>query len=385
MARPGTVITTREQAPPLAAPTDTGTLFVVGTAATTPSPDVPVLIRSMADYTAAFGTRTGAEELYDFLDVYFHEGGSRAYVKSKSGTLTQGLAAIPAELGPGQVAAPDSSSTADAILILEHCAANNRVGILQAVYDDDASELAAWAATVAADQDAGRGAVFAPFATAPGIAGGSARTVPWGAVAAGHIARLDGLGNPNVPAAGDRGQALYVTGLQREFTAAERNTLLLAGVNTARIVYGGARTYGWRTLADDAGAWWQFSAARTNMAITARADAVAERFLFSQIDGKGVTLGEFAGQLASALIPFYEAGALYGETARDAFRVDVGPTVNTPETIAAGELRAVVAARTSPHAELVTIEIVKVAVNDAIVGPPDSGIGSAGGADLSTP
>lgn len=384
--RPGTTITTREQAPPLAAPTDTGTLFVVGTTATVPSPDVPVLIRSMAEYGTTFGIRSGAEELYDFLEAYFHEGGSRAYVKAKAaGDLDDVLALIPAELGPGQVAAPDSNTSADGIFLLAHAAAANRVALIQGASDDDATELAGLGAAIAANANARHGAIFAPYATIPGLAGGSSRSVPWTAIVAGHIARLDALGNPNAAAAGDRGQALYATGITAEFTEAQRNTLLLAGVNTARIVYGGARTYGWRTAADEDGPWWQFNAARTHMAITARADAVAERFVFSQIDGKGVTLGEFAGQLSGALIPFYEAGALYGDTAREAFNVDVGPTVNTPETIAAGELRAVIAARTSPHAELVTIEIVKVAVNDAVVAPPLSGAAAAGGSELANP
>jgi hypothetical protein len=42
--------------------------------------------------------------------------------------------------------------------------------------------------------------------------------------------------------------------------------------------------------------------------------------------------------------------------------VDVGPAVNTLESIAAGILRAVVGLRMSPFAELVIVEIVKVAV-----------------------
>ena len=80
--------------------------------------------------------------------------------------------------------------------------------------------------------------------------------------------------------------------------------------------------------------------------------------------GNGLGWGNSNGQdiafLRAMLVPFYESGALYGETAEDAFEVNVGQQVNTPETIAAGELHAVLEVRMSPFAEKVVIEIVKV-------------------------
>jgi hypothetical protein len=66
------------------------------------------------------------------------------------------------------------------------------------------------------------------------------------------------------------------------------------------------------------------------------------------------------------LTGYYNAGSLYGETPDDAFSVDVGESVNTPSTLAAGELRAVITMRMSPFAERVVIEIVKVSVDQSI-------------------
>ena len=43
----------------------------------------------------------------------------------------------------------------------------------------------------------------------------------------------------------------------------------------------------------------------------------------------------------------------------EAYVVNVGPSVNTPATIADGQLCAVLSVRMSPHAELVRIQIVK--------------------------
>jgi hypothetical protein len=57
------------------------------------------------------------------------------------------------------------------------------------------------------------------------------------------------------------------------------------------------------------------------------------------------------------LKPYYDVGALYGATAAEAFFVDVGPQVNTPETIAALKIRALLILRMSPFGEIVEILI----------------------------
>jgi hypothetical protein len=60
------------------------------------------------------------------------------------------------------------------------------------------------------------------------------------------------------------------------------------------------------------------------------------------------------------------AGSLYGDTADEAFSVNVGTQVNTPETIAEGVLKAVISLKMSPAAERVQIEIVKVSNTEAV-------------------
>jgi hypothetical protein len=102
------------------------------------------------------------------------------------------------------------------------------------------------------------------------------------------------------------------------------------------------------------------------MAIFAQADLIAENYVFSEIDGKGVTIKKFGGELQAMLMTFFQEGSLYGDTPDQAFIVDTGSTVNTPTTIANLELHAVLMVRMSPFAELVVIEIVKRLVTEAV-------------------
>lgn len=246
---------------------------------------------------------------------------------------------------------------------------NNRVALLDLADSPDADTLIAAAATDRALDDARFGAAFAPWAVVPGVASGTTRTVPWSAVQAGMIARLESSGKTsNVPAAGVNGQSQYAVGLsQVGWSDADRESLNDGGVNVVIQRGSDIRTYGYRTLVDPATPEWiWFGNARLYMQIASDLNAVGERFVLAEIDGRGKIIHEFGGELIAALIPYWEAGSLYGENATDAFRVDIGSQVNTPETIAAGELHAVAEVRMSPDAERVQIEVVKIANTEAV-------------------
>lgn len=274
------------------------------------------------------------------------------------------LDAFAADLGPGQVSQPGRTGAQAATDTLEHAAAKRRFALLDLVDSADDATLVAAAATLRALSNARYGAAFAPWATIPGLSIGTTRTVPYSAIEAGMIARNEATGKgPNEPTAGVNGIAQYATGLsQSAWDDTEREALNDGGVNVARVMSGAVRTYGYRTLVDPttAPAWLQASNARLDMAIKAKAAQIAERFNFAQIDGRKRKIGEFGGELAAMLLPFWTSGQLYGETFQEAATVDVGSQVNTPETIAAQELHAILAVRMSPFAERVIIEIVKV-------------------------
>jgi len=274
------------------------------------------------------------------------------------------------DLGPGQVSIPGRTTTQAHTDLLEHAEAKNRFALLDLADTAVVGTLNSAAAAARALSTARYGAAFAPWAEVPGITGGTTRLVPWSAVQAGLIARSESKGNsPNVAAAGENGQAAYALDLSQEsWTDADRESLNDGGVNVARMLFGGARTYGYRTLVDPLvnDAWLQITNARLNMLITAQAEVIAERFLFAQLDGKRRKISDFGGELKAMLAVHHEAGALYGDTPDEAYLVDVGPQVNTEQTIANRELKAILAVRMSPFGERVNIEIAKVANTEAL-------------------
>lgn len=79
MTLPEVVVTTRAQAPPRGMPTSTGTAFIVAESDRGPD-DYAVQVRSLADYNRWFGGRRGDSYAYDWLDTFFREGGTRAWV-----------------------------------------------------------------------------------------------------------------------------------------------------------------------------------------------------------------------------------------------------------------------------------------------------------------
>ena len=391
--RPGVEVLSRAQPVPRTAPTDTGVAFMVGT--TLEGTDV-ALVRSLTEYVAAFGDRQGATAAYDAAETYFREGGARLYVspigtgvarsrsrnaKSDDEAATPQLVdvnvqaaldALNKSYGPGQVFVADDAlaTTPDThAALLAHAQATNRVALLEAPAATDAATLAAVGTALQANVNARYGALFAPHATIAGVAAGTTRAVGYACLVAGMIARSDATNNPTAPAAGVNGVSLSALDLTEHYTDAEYETLNEAGVDLARLIYGGVETYGWRSCVDPDGAdkdWLNFGNARLNMAITAQAEAIGEHYVFVQLDGRRRKISQFGGELAAMLDTFYVAGGLYGETGDDAYRVNVGDTVNTDATIANGELHAILEVRMSPFAELVVIEIVKVATSEAL-------------------
>jgi hypothetical protein len=476
--RPGVNIAIRSTPPARIAPTDTGVWFLSGLTEKGSVTEAN-LITSLADAESKLGSRVSFGVVYDALDVFFREGGSRAYVSrvvgptpvtaffmlndsgaaptlrveanspgewgnalniqvvagtaggsfvlvvshdtlgelerspdlldkpeafnwavnsdwiklvdqaslndpnvvavsSLAGGLdnrasvtdtewTASLLRFNRDLGPGQVSFPGRTTSVAHLALQAHALATNRIAILDAPNVAGKAALLTALSTVRAN---GKwSGMFWPWETVPGIVTGTDRTMPPSARIAGNISRADSLGSPNTPAAGANGQARFSSGLAvAALTDADRQELNAAGLNVSIVKYGGVRTYGWRSCASPASEpdWVNLGNSRLLMEIAAKSDEIGELYIFQEIDGQGVLMSKFGGSLVAMLMGYYNDGSLYGATADQAFFVDTGPSVNTPQTIQNLELRAVIGIRPSPFAEMITIEVVKSQVTQAI-------------------
>ena len=78
MARPGVEVAVRDAAPPRSAPQGIDAWFVTGISEQ--GPDTPYLVRGFSEFQSRFGARLANSLLYDSLEAFFREGGTRAYV-----------------------------------------------------------------------------------------------------------------------------------------------------------------------------------------------------------------------------------------------------------------------------------------------------------------
>lgn len=282
------------------------------------------------------------------------------------------LAAFTRDLGSGQVAYPGATTKAMRVALAEHAKANNRIVVPDAADTHVVATLTAASAELASTDDEILGCSFKPFG--PWVTvddeSGVTKVLPPSILVMAAIARHDretydsviGVNNPNDPAAGINGVLRRATGLSQDaWTDADRTTVE-EGINVIRVVNGQVLIYGYETLADasehPALRWGNNR--RVDMAILARAAAIGEEYVFAQIDARGQKLGEFASALAGEVLSrYWQIGALFGDTAADAFSVNVSEAVNPPEDVAEGKIRALIGAKRSPAAKQVIIEYVK--------------------------
>lgn len=283
--------------------------------------------------------------------------------------LKGGLDLMIKDLGPGQVSLPGYTSEASHEAILAHAKTNKRVALLDLTDSGTAATLEAATAALRNEEGAEYGAAFAPWAEVPGLTGGTYRTVPWSCIQAGIFARNDGAGySINTAGAGPLGESRYAVDLtQSPWDDTTREDLNEASVNVVKKVIGNIQSYGNRTLADpDAEPQLALlSNARAHMKISAELDAVALRYVFANIDGKGKTFSRLNGELRAILGPYYSADVLYGATPEEAYYVDT-EAVNTAETIQNKEINAAVDVRYSPAGERVRIDISRSLVTEVV-------------------
>ena len=319
---------------------------------------------------------TGAGSIPSAGSFYF--GTSGVDGTQSEADWTNALTAFNVELGAGQVSAPGHTTAVGWKNLANHAYNFNRVAVLDAtdtptaatLYGAQGSQIVQYGGAQAAT-DSSYAAMFAPWVKVPGIASTQpntvaptfTRTVPPSCFVAANISATDLTNDANVPAAGvQNGSCEYALDVTQSYVASDRVLLNNAGVNVLRNINGVVSVYGFRSLALDSN-WIAFNNVRFRMQIVRDLDVIAEPFVFAEIDGKGQIFARLAGALSGQCQNYWLRNSIYGVNPEDAFNVNVGPQINTPVTIAAGQINAQVNLRMAPQAEQVSVTVTKYLVS----------------------
>jgi len=306
----------------------------------------------------------GPSSLDPAANTYALAGGNDDVASITDTQWANSIALFGQDLGTGILIAPGRTTDNGHDQIADHGEAFNRVAFGDA--PDTATEATVIASAVG--RRSRNMGIFWPWHRVPGLTSGSYRVIPPSVIAAGLAARSDSLGNsPNTPAAGDNGVSRTSLGLTQVVTDATHANLNAAGINVFRKRFNQIRLMGWRTTVSEATdpKWVNLGNARLTAAIKNGAWLVGERFLFREIDGKGLLVGEWIGALTGeVLMPFWLAGSLYGDSPEEAFRVD--GSGNTDETAQARQLLAELIVVESEFGEEINVGISKQLITEGV-------------------
>lgn len=302
-------------------------------------------------------------------------GGTDDRASATDAEVQDALDLFTKDLGPGQVSAPGRTTTAVHTMLIDHARINNRTAYLDAPDSATVTTLNTAVDAIEGLQGAEYAGLFGSWYDIPGLTSGTTRAVPGSAVAAGLTALADGReGTSGVVPGGEGYATRFALGVRLpaggltddDYTALNENGLIMS----RDFHHSGAQIYGFRSISKDPD-WLELTANRLRVSLQARLERRALKFVFRNIDSKGLLFGELAGEMKTECMRDFAAGALYGnpedpDNPDEAFLVDTGNTVNTEATIEAREVRAAVYARFSKFAELVRLDIIKVPLSSPL-------------------
>jgi hypothetical protein len=293
---------------------------------------------------------------------------------------TAALARFTMALGPGIVFAPGRSTAAAHTALDTHAIAFDRIAYKDAPTGSTASTLVSAALSQRALTTARAGSMVGPQALVPGLLPGTTRIVPYSPIAAAVFARnlADGMPIGQASAGVTYGRpGPWVLGLTvndaadpttTQWTDTDLDQLHQAGVNVAYRVGGEIQLMGYRTLVDEAvnDAYVDLAGVELLAIVNSEVRSMLRNAQFGSIDAKGQFFASIAAQVIAILKPLWQAGQLYGATEAEAYKVDAGPSVNTPTTIAARQAAVQYAIKSSPTAEQMAGSYIKVATTGSL-------------------
>ena len=347
MSYPKVTVNIRAAMPRRGAPSTTGRVFLV----TTDEDDAygPTVVRSEAEATTAGASVTTAGWVADVLAQ-----GAPEVVVVQAADAATALALLTPDYGPGQVIAPGNTAAHSALLA--HAAAFKRTVLLDYNTSTTAAASAASVTALAAAQGAEHAIPVGPAVEMQGLAG-LPREVPASVLVAGLIGRRDSAaGHANNAPAGVRwGVVDGGLGVTVTYTDSELDALAAAGANVVRMVNGYPTLMSYYSASSD-NRWRQANWGRLASQIYYAFHDIGAPALFEQIDGRGLLFADLEARLRGFLAALWDGDALRGEEADDAFRIEIR-SVNTPATIAAGQLVADIAVWMTGHVEQVVLNV----------------------------
>lgn len=266
------------------------------------------------------------------------------------------------KFGPGQVAAPGRTTDAAHLALFAHAAGFNRFALADAPDTATVATLTAAADAIDAGGDGRYGSLWAPWLLVNSDTPGSTRTIPPSVVMSAMLSRADARGTPrSQPPAGDPDGIINtpVTGLSQDpWDSGDRDDLEDAGVSIFLIDNQQVAAWSNRTV-DQSGdpRWESASPMRVLMAMIARFRVIGKRYEHKRLDGKRHKIVEFGNELTAVCKDHYDADDLFGDTPREAYTVDVGPSVNTTTTIQDKRLLASIEVHNTDTVNNVRIEL----------------------------
>lgn len=247
----------------------------------------------------------------------------------------------------------------------------DRVGIIDLPDTSDSTAQIASRANLDGKTGARQMLAMGNWVEYPGDTPPATVIIPYSGIQAGIIARADRQGDPSIAAAGADGISRRAVGLSpngKLFTDAQRTSMNSNGITLGRQMFGLLRTYGYRSAAgpDIRNNWTFFQEARVIMQIAHLGNDAVEEYVFDTIDGKGHLFSQVKNVLTGICQTYWLAGALYGNTPAEGFRVICDSSTNTIDTIRAGEIHASIYLKTSKTAEWIQINIIKVPIEKQV-------------------
>jgi hypothetical protein len=282
-------------------------------------------------------------------------GGTDDKAHASNATAAAAANLLDVRFGPGLISFPGMTSEEVHALLIEHHLNFDRAPLLDLVDSGTAGTLTGAVATQRSIPGADGAFPVAPWVLTPdGFA------VPPSAFAGGKIAQQYlASGNPNEPAAGDKGQADFIVGLTQDFSAATREALDAGGVQAIYNVDGRGKIqlYGFDTLANPETfpLGTSMSNALLDMLIRWKARAEGRTLNFTEIDPQGHLASRYHGLLDAMMKTMQAEGAVY------AFAVDT-ESVNNIETAREKKLKARIKVQRSQYSKEVDLEVTNYAI-----------------------